>query len=130
MGIVAVGLLAIPVLIGGVALVATELRGRALPAGGRVSDLPRFRTVLIGCLLVAVGMEAAGVAPVHALVGAAVANGVAAPGVLGMLVVAGRSGALLGAERTGRVATGVLGIGVVLATCAPLLWIISALMNT
>ncbi len=128
-GILAVGLLAVPVLIQGVALVAAELRGIELAAGASARDLPGFRRVLAGSLLVAVGFEASGVAPMHALVAAAVANGVAAPGVLAVLTVAGRSRSLLGAERVGPAATGVLALGTLLAAAAPVLWLATALLG-
>jgi NRAMP (natural resistance-associated macrophage protein)-like metal ion transporter len=77
-GILATGLLAVPVLAGGVAYAIGEALGWKRGLGREARRAPRFYGVIVGCIALAVLGNLAGVNPIRALVLSQILNGLAA----------------------------------------------------
>lgn len=117
LGILSVGLLAVPVLAGGVAYAVGEARGwpRGLRRG--VTREPKFYAVLACCIVAAVLLNLVGVSPIRALFISQVVNGlVAVPLVFLVLRISGNA-EIMGDARNGWLATA-LGWGTLLVIAA------------
>jgi Mn2+/Fe2+ NRAMP family transporter len=100
-GIVGTGLLAVPVLAGSTAYAIAESVGWREGLSRRLRQARAFYAVLAASILVGVAMDFIGVSPIRALYLAAILNGVAAPPLLVLIVLLGRSRDLLGRDRSG-----------------------------
>jgi Mn2+/Fe2+ NRAMP family transporter len=109
-GILATGLLAVPVLAGGVAYAVSEALGwpRGLRRGA--ARQPRFYAVLALCIGVAVLLNFAGVTPIRALVLSQVLNGLVAVPLVFLVLRIANDRAVMGDKTNGRLAN-VLGWG-------------------
>jgi len=92
LGILALGLLAVPILAGGAAFVTAELFGWRTGLGKKFRDAPGFYSVFLVAVAASLSLGAFGVPPVRALYLASIANGISAPTVLMVLLVLGRRG--------------------------------------
>ena len=101
-GLIGAGVLAVPVLTGSAAYgVAEAFRWR----GGldeRPSRAPRFYAVIVIATLVGVAINFSGINPISALVFSALINGVLAPPILFMLMIATNDRAVMGNRTNGR----------------------------
>lgn len=126
LGIVAVGLLAAPVLAGGAAIVTTELLGWQPGMGRRLRDAPGHSVVLLSAVGGSLALGVVGVDPVRALYIASILNGITVPALLAVLVVLARSRRVLGQHRVGRATAALLilgaGIGVALPVTLLVAW--------
>ncbi len=113
-GIIGIGLLAVPVLAGSTAYAVAEAFHWNEGLSRRFRDAPGFYAVIVGSLAVALALVGLGLNPIRALYFAAIFNGVTAPPLIALIVVLARSKAVLGEFRSGRVslfvtaATGVI----------------------
>ena len=73
-----------------------------------------FYAVLAASILVGVAMDFIGVSPIRALYLAAILNGVAAPPLLALIVLLGRSRDLLGRDRSGLLSQCLVGAAAVI----------------
>jgi Mn2+/Fe2+ NRAMP family transporter len=100
-GIVGTGLLAVPVLAGSTAYAIAEAAGWREGLGRRVGQARAFYAVIAASMLLGVAMDFIGGSPIRALYLSAVLNGMVAPPLLVLIVLLGRSRAVLGRHRSG-----------------------------
>lgn len=104
LGILATGLLAVPVLAGGVAYAVGEALGwkRGLARGaGRA---PKFYAVVVLCIALAVLLDLVGVNPIRALALSQVLNGLVAIPLVFLVLRICNNPAVMGDKRNGRLA--------------------------
>ena len=93
-GIVGTGLLAIPTLAGSAAYALAETFGWREGLGRKPKEAPAFYGVIGGAIMVGLGINFLGIAPIRALYVSAILNGLAAPPlILLMLILANRGSA-------------------------------------
>ncbi len=119
-GIVGLGLLAVPVLAASTAYAVSEALEWNEGLSRRMKDAPGFYAVIIGSMAVGLGLVGFGVNPIRALYFAALFNGLTAPPLILLIIILARSRSM-GQFRSGwasLVATSVAGIAM---TIFPLL---------
>ncbi len=102
-GIVGMGLLAIPVLAGSSAYAISESMGKRQGLSSQLKQGYAFYGVIIISMLVGLGLNFIGLNPIKALIYAAVANGVVAPVILVLIMLIARNRHIMGKWRVGRV---------------------------
>ena len=119
-GIVGLGLLAVPVLAASTAYAVSEALEWNEGLSRRMKDAPGFYAVIVGSMAVGLGLVGFGVNPIRALYFAALFNGLTAPPLILLIIILARSRSM-GQFRSGwasLVATSVAGIAM---TIFPLL---------
>jgi Mn2+/Fe2+ NRAMP family transporter len=112
-GIVGLGLLAVPVLAGSTAYAVAEAFHWHEGLSRRLRDAPGFYSVIVASMAIGLAMVAIGVNPIRALYLAAIFNGVTAPPLILLIVILARSKGVLGQFRSGWasvVATSIAGL--------------------
>ena len=112
-GIVGLGLLAVPVLAGSTAYAVAEAFHWTEGLSRRLRDARGFYAVIVASMAIGLAMVAIGVNPIRALYLAAIFNGVTAPPLILLIVILARSQGLLGKFRSGwasLVATSIAGV--------------------
>lgn len=102
-GIIGTGLLAIPVLAGSSAYATAELFGWREGLSSTLRQAPQFYGVIALATVIGIGMSFAGVSEIRALYVAAIVNGVVAPVLLVVIMLAAHDREVLGEHRPGRV---------------------------
>ena len=123
-GIVGLGLLAVPVLAGSTAYAIAEAFQWNEGLSRRMRDARGFYSVIIGSMMIGLALVGFGVNPVRALYLAAIFNGVTAPPLILLIIVLARSEGVLGEFRSGWasiMATAVAGIAMTAFPVAALL---------
>lgn len=124
LGIVGLGLLAVPVLAGSTAYAIAEAFQWNEGLSRRMRDARGFYSVIIGSMMIGLTLVGFGVNPVRALYLAAIFNGVTAPPLILLIIVLARSEGVLGEFRSGwasLAATAVAGIAMTAFPVAALL---------
>jgi Mn2+/Fe2+ NRAMP family transporter len=103
LGIVGTGLLAIPVLAGSAAYALAEVFAWRRGLGRKPAAAPRFYAVIGVALLLGTALAVSHINPMHALVIAAVLNGVISVPLLAAVVLVGSRRSVMGEFTTGRV---------------------------
>lgn len=126
LGIVGVGLLAVPVLAIGAANVVSELVGWPTGLGKHWRDARGFYLLVAGAVVVALSLRATGIPPVRALFFASIANGLAVP--LLFLTIAGvaRSRRVMGRDRVSSTLGLLVATGGLAAAALPILYLATA----
>ncbi|MFZ4811246.1 MAG: NRAMP family divalent metal transporter [Ilumatobacteraceae bacterium] len=112
-GIIGLGLLAVPVLAGSTAYAVAEAFHWHEGLSRRLRDAPGFYGVIVASMAIGLAMDAFGVNPIRALYLSAIFNGVTAPPLILLIIILARSQNVLGEFRSGRaslVATSIAGI--------------------
>jgi NRAMP (natural resistance-associated macrophage protein)-like metal ion transporter len=125
-GIVGLGLLAVPVLAGATAYAVSEALHWHEGLSHRLRDAPGFYAVIIASMAIGLALVGLGVNPIRALYLAAIFNGLTAPPLILLIIILARSRGVLGEFRSGPaslVATSIAGIAM---TAFPLLALIKA----
>ncbi len=113
LGIVGLGLLAVPVLAASTAYAVAEAFHWHEGLSRRFREAKGFYGVIIGSMAVGLGLVGLGVNPIRALYLSAAFNGITAPPLILLILLLARSKPLMGEFRSGRaslIATGVAGI--------------------
>jgi Mn2+/Fe2+ NRAMP family transporter len=116
-GILGLGLLAVPVLAGSTAYAVAEAFDWDEGLSRRLRDAPGFYGVIIASMAIGLALVGFGVNPIRALYLAAVFNGITAPPLILLIILLARSSDLLGRFRSGRasiIATSVAAIAMAL----------------
>ena len=124
LGIVGLGLLAVPVLAGSTAYAIAEAFHWNEGLSRRLRDAPGFYAVIIGSMAIGLSLDGFGVNPIRALYLSAIFNGVTAPPMILLIIILARSQGLLGEFRSGwasLVATSVAGIAMTIFPIVALL---------
>ncbi len=112
-GIVGTGLLAIPTLAGSAAYALAEAIGWKEGLGRKLTDAPRFYGVIAASIVLGVGMNLAGIDPIRALFLSAILNGLAAPPLIGMMLILSNSAAV-GRRKGGRLSDALVGVALII----------------
>jgi Mn2+/Fe2+ NRAMP family transporter len=124
LGILGLGLLAVPVLAGSTAYAVAEAFDWNEGLSCRLKEAPGFYAVIVGSMIVGLGLVGFGVNPIKALYVAAIFNGLTAPPLILLIVVLARSQRVLGEFRSrwpSLVATSIAGIAMTIFPVAALL---------
>jgi Mn2+/Fe2+ NRAMP family transporter len=124
MGIVGLGLLAVPVLAGSTAYAVAEAFHWHEGLSRRLTEAPGFYGVIVASMAIGLALVALGVNPIRALYLSAVFNGLTAPPLILLIVLLTRSRHVLGAFRSGWasvVTTSIAGIAMTVFPIAALL---------
>ena len=123
-GIVGLGLLAVPVLAGSTAYAVAEAFHWHEGLSRRFREAKGFYAVIVASMAIGLALVGIGVNPIRALYLSAIFNGLTAPPLIVLIVILARSRDLLGPFRSGRaslVATAVAGIAMTVFPIAALL---------
>jgi Mn2+/Fe2+ NRAMP family transporter len=124
LGIVGLGLLAVPVLAGANAYALSEAFDWHEGLSRRLSDARGFYAVVAGSMLTGMVVGFAGVDPIHALYLAAIGNGLAAPPLLALVLVLTRDRALLGDFRSHALSPTVVGLALLISVALPVAYLL------
>jgi NRAMP (natural resistance-associated macrophage protein)-like metal ion transporter len=127
-GIVGTGLLAIPTLAGSAAYALAEAVGWKEGLGRRPSEARRFYGVIVASMVVGVAMNFVGVDPIRALYLSAILNGLAAPPLIGMMLILSNS-ARVGKRKGGRLSDALVGIALIIMAAAGIIFLIDLAAN-
>ena len=125
LGIVGVGLLAVPVLAGSTAYAVSEAFGWREGLGLKMRQARAFYWVIIGSMVGGFVMNAAGINAVRALYYSAILNGLAAPPLIVLIVLLSGSREVMGDHVGGRVSRTLLWTAAALSAVLPVLWLAS-----
>lgn len=124
LGIVGVGLLAVPVLAGSTAYAVSEAFGWREGLGLKMNQARLFYLVIVASMFGGFAMTAAGVNAVRALYFAAILNGVAAPPLIVLIVLLSRSRDLMGEHASGRTSQVLLWTAAAVSTALPVAYLV------
>ena len=125
LGIVGVGLLAIPVLAGSTAYAVAETFGWRESLELAPRQAKAFYAVIVGSVLIAVLLNLIGIPPMTFLFLAAVLNGLSAPALMVIVLVLARNRVLMGKFASPRWSQFLLGAATLLMFALPVLWLIA-----
>jgi len=123
-GILGLGLLAVPVLAGSTAYAVAEAFDWHEGLNRRLKEAPGFYAVIVGSMTVGLALVGFGVNPIRALYVAAIFNGLTAPPLILLIVVLASSQRLLGEFRSrwpSLLATSIAGMAMAIFPVAALL---------
>ena len=104
-GIIVLGLLAVPVLAGSSSYAITESLGWREGLYRKLNKATGFYGVIIAATIIGLIINFLGINPIHALIFSAVFNGIAAVPLLAMIAIVGRSKKIMGEYRNGPLTT-------------------------
>ena len=119
-GIVGLGLLAVPVLAGSTAYALSEAFGWHEGLSRTFRQAKGFYAVLCGAMLAGLLIHFSSLDPIRALYYAAILNGLAAPPLIVLMLVLGRDEHLMGEHRSGRLSLAIVGATIVVSVVTPL----------
>jgi len=120
-GIVGLGLLAVPVLAGSTAYAVAEAFHWNEGLSRRLKDAPGFYGVIIASMAIGLALVAFGVNPIRALYLSAIFNGLTAPPLILLIVLLARSRTVLGEFRSGWVSVAAMSVAGIAMTVFPIL---------
>jgi NRAMP (natural resistance-associated macrophage protein)-like metal ion transporter len=125
-GVVGLGLLAVPVLAGSTAYAASEALDWNEGLSKRLRDARGFYAIIVFSMLVGLGLNFAGMDPIRGLYYAAIVNGITAPPLIVLMIVLGRS-SRMGDRSSGVLSLAVCGAAVAISVALPIAWLLSLL---
>jgi len=123
-GIVGLGLLAVPVLAGATAYAVAEARGAPEGLSRPVRDARGFYLVVAGSMLLGIVLDLAGLDPIQGLFYAAILNGLTAPPLIIVMLMLSRSSDVLGERRSGPVAIAGLALTILASVILPIVYVV------
>jgi Mn2+/Fe2+ NRAMP family transporter len=123
-GIIGLGLLAVPVLAGATGYAVAEALGRPEGLARTFRQARGFYLVIAGSMVVGVALDLAGLDPIRGLFYAAILNGVTAPPLIIVMLVLARRSDVLGARRSGRLSSLLLGLTVIGSVALPIAYVL------
>jgi Mn2+/Fe2+ NRAMP family transporter len=125
LGILGVGLLSIPVLAGSTAYAVAETFGWRESLELKPRQAKAFYAVIVVSMLIALGLNLIGIAPVHFLFLAAVLNGLTAPILMVIVWILARDKNLLGRWVSPRWSQVLLGLATIAMASLPVFWLLA-----
>ena len=125
LGIVGVGLLAVPVLAGSTAYAISEAFGWREGLGLKVRQARAFYLVILASMIGGFVVTATGVNAVRALYLAAILNGIAAPPLIVLIALLARSRDVMGEHASGRVSQTLLWLAAAVSAALPCAWVLA-----
>ncbi|TMF35818.1 MAG: divalent metal cation transporter [Chloroflexi bacterium] len=123
LGVIGTGSLAVPVLAGSTAYALSETFGWREGLAMRFREASGFYGVIIASMFAGLAMNLAGIEPIRALFYAALLNGLAAPPVIGSMLVLGNRAGAVGRHRSGWLSNLLVGFACLLMTALPLIYL-------
>ena len=123
-GIIGTGLLAVPTLAGSSAYALAEAAHWREGLARTLRQAPGFYTVIILGMAVGAGLNVVGIPPIKALYASAILNGLAAPPIMLLMLVASRT-TMLGRWRSGWLSTTLVATAVLVMTGLPVWYLLS-----
>lgn len=124
LGIVGLGLLAVPVLAGSTAYTLAEAFAWNEGFSGHLREDRGFYAVLTTSMLGGAIIGLVGLDPIRSLYYAAILNGLAAPPLIVLMLVLARDPGVSGARPSGRLSTGVMVVTVAVSIALPVLYLV------
>ena len=124
LGVVGLGLLAVPVLAGATAYAIAEALHWNEGLSRRFREAHGFYGVILFSMLVGLSLEFVGVDPIRGLYYAAILNAVAAPPIIVLMVMLARSESM-GEHRSGNLSLALCGIAVAVSVALPIAWLLT-----
>ena len=125
LGIVGVGLLAVPVLAGSTAYAVSEAFGWREGLGLKLRQARAFYVVILASMVGGFLITSIGVNPVRALYLAAILNGVAAPPLIVLIALLARSRDLMGEHASGRISQSLVWVAALVSAALPVAWLLA-----
>jgi NRAMP (natural resistance-associated macrophage protein)-like metal ion transporter len=126
LGIVGLGLLAVPVLAGSTAYALSEAFGWREGLSRTFREARGFYLVLGGAMLAGLLIHFSPLDPIRALYYAAILNGLAAPPLIVLMLVLSRDRGLMGEHRSGWLSATVLGVTIAVSVLTPIAWLLAS----
>jgi NRAMP (natural resistance-associated macrophage protein)-like metal ion transporter len=124
LGVIGLGLLAVPVLAGSTAYAICEALHWNTGLSRRFRDAHGFYGVIVFSMVVGLLLSFGGIDPIRGLYYAAILNGIAAPPLIVLMVILARSDSM-GARRSGRLSLALCCATIVLSVALPIAWLAS-----
>ncbi len=125
LGIMGVGLLAVPVLAGSTSYAIAETFDWREGLSLKMSQAKAFYLVIVGSMLLGLIMNFSGLNPVRALYWSAMLNGLAAPPLIVMILLLARRKDVLGEHVSGKVSQSFVAMAALVSTVLPVLYLIA-----
>ena len=124
-GIVGLGLLAVPVLAGSTAYAVSEAVGGNEGLSRHFREARGFYTVIVGSMLLGLALDFGGLDPIRGLFLAAILNGVTAPPLIVVMLLLARSRHVLGDRRSGWLSTTLVVVTIVASAALPVAYLVT-----
>jgi Mn2+/Fe2+ NRAMP family transporter len=124
LGIVGLGLLAVPVLAGSTGYAIAEAIGRPEGLSRHFREARGFYLVILGSMVVGLGIDLIGLSPIRSLFYAAILNGITAPPLIIVMLILARRPDVLGDRRSGRLSSTLLGLTVIGSVALPIAYLL------
>lgn len=125
-GILGLGLLAVPVLAGSTAYAVAEAFDWNEGLSRRLRDAPGFYGVIIASMAIGLALVGFGMNPIRALYLAAVFNGITAPPLILLIILLARSSDVLGRFKSGRASIIATSVAAIAMTLFPILALVKS----
>lgn len=125
MGIVGLGLLAVPVLAGSTAYAVSEAVGGNEGLSRHFREARGFYTVIVASMVLGLALDLGGLDPIRGLFLAAILNGLTAPPLILVMLLLARSRGLLGDRRSGWLSTTLVVVTIVASTALPVAYLVT-----
>jgi NRAMP (natural resistance-associated macrophage protein)-like metal ion transporter len=123
-GVVGLGLLAVPVLAGSTAYATAEATDREEGLSRHFRDARGFYTVIVVSMLLGLALDFGGLDPIRGLYYAAILNGLTAPPLILVMLILTRSRRVLGGQRSGWVSTTLVVATLIASVALPIAYLL------
>jgi NRAMP (natural resistance-associated macrophage protein)-like metal ion transporter len=124
LGIVGLGLLAVPVLAGSTAYAASEATDRNEGLSQQFRKARGFYTVIIVSMVFGLALDLGGLDPIRGLYYAAILNGLTAPPLIVVMLILARSRSTLGEQRSGRISMSIVVFTIIASVALPIAYLL------
>jgi len=124
LGVVGLGLLAVPVLAGSTAYALSEAVDWHEGLSRRFRDARGFYGVIVASMLVGLALNVVGIDPIRGLYYAAILNGLTAPPLIVLMIVLARS-RKMGSRRSGVLSLALCGLAVAVSVALPVAYVLT-----
>jgi Mn2+/Fe2+ NRAMP family transporter len=122
-GIIGLGLLAVPVLAGSTAYALAEAIGRPEGLSRTFREARGFYLIIAGSMVIGLGLDLLGLDPIRSLFYAAILNGITAPPLIWVMLRLARNPSVLGDRRSGRFSSALLAITAIGSAALPIAYL-------
>jgi Mn2+/Fe2+ NRAMP family transporter len=123
-GIVGLGLLAVPVLAGSTGYAIAEAIGRPEGLARHFREARGFYLVIVGSMVIGLGLDLLGLDPIRGLFYAAILNGITAPPLIVVMLLLARRREVLGDRRSGRLSSTLLALTAIGGAALPIAYLL------
>ena len=124
LGVVGLGLLAVPVLAGATAYAAAEATEHQEGLSRTFRDARGFYIVIIVSMLLGLALDLGGLDPIRGLYYAAILNGLTAPPLIVVMLILARSRRTLGEHRSGRLSSALVLATIIASVALPIAYLL------